>query len=569
VAKGFKIADAYVEVETRFDNDSISKGLAAAVEKDRTGIDRTGRDIGRRVGDAAGDHTGRSMISRLRRDRTKNTQGMTSALYHPLAFGQGLFKALSLGMANFSLAKAFTKSPQFVATGIAIGAAMATTIAAGLAATLTAALAGGVGLSFIGLGAFLLKDEPEVKRAGTRLGNTFKDTFKRAAGAMLMPLVGSMEIFRQTIERMQPTIDRIFRTLSPAILPLAEGLAGFLEALGPGLEDLAWVGAQVLEDLGRNLPGWGKSLGDFFTKIRDNWPEIKDSLEEFFSDLGKALGALAAAFLWLSRNYTNLRNKLIFLAEAVQPILFIWKKVGALWRLHWNELVANVRQKVDQVVTILKSLLPRSWGALGGLWPRIRQAFRTATTGMRINALGMVSGFVNILATIIPKAYAKMLALRSRIVGFFGNAGGWLFRAGSNLIGGLVAGMSSRMGALWGKVQEVKNAVTEFLSNAWKLQSPSRVTMGMGENLIRGLEIGIDKRKLPLKRQMTGVAAGIPRAINNAAPRSIASTSNSTFNINVVVRADGTFGRAQAEKVGRETAIAIRDALDVLDRSRR
>jgi hypothetical protein len=90
-----------------------------------------------------------------------------------------------------------------------------------------------------------------------------------------------------------------------------------------------------------------------------------------------------------------------------------------------------------------------------------------------------------------------------------------------------------------------------------------------GEMIIDSLMGGIKNRLPQLKMQLTGVTAGIPRAVPNAAPRSIASTSNSTFNINVVVRADGTFGRAQAEKVGRETAIAIRDALDVLDRSRR
>jgi len=364
---------------------------------------------------------------------------------------------------------------------------------------------------------------------------------------------------------MQPTIDTIFRTLAPAILPLAEGLAGFLENLGPGLEALAQVGADVLADLGKNLPQWGRSLGNFFILIRDNWPEIKKNLESFFRDLGKALKFLAATFLWLAMEYDNMKARL---KQAIMPpgLTLAIALLHSKWATDFRNLVGTVGRSIGAIVSFFMGLPGRAAGATSNLWGRIRGAFRIAGSGMRINAIAMVAGFVRILATIVNRSFGAIRPLPGRIKGFFAGAGRWLWSAGANLVGGLVSGMASRMGALWGKVQEVKNAVTQFLSNAWQIRSPSRVMEGMGENLVRGLEIGLDKRMLPLKKRMVGVSAGIPQVVTESAPKQYMSTSmqTSTFHIPITVHAGaGTDGA----KVGREAAREIRKALDDYDRS--
>jgi pimeloyl-ACP methyl ester carboxylesterase len=459
----------------------------------------------------------------------------------------------------------FKSNPIVTLIGVSIGALLATAIAAGLASTLTAALAGVFGGGVIGLGAFLLKDEPELAKAATRLGDTFKRTFATAAGAMLMPLVGALNIFSASILRMQPTIDTIFRTLAPAILPLAEGLAGFLENLGPGLEALAQVGADVLIDLGKNLPGWGRALGNFFILIRDNWPEIKKNLESFFRDLGKALKFLAGAFLWLSMEYDKMKARL---KQAIMPpgLTLAISLLHSKWATDFKNLVGTVGRSIGTIVSFFMGLPGRAAGATSSLWGRIRGAFRIAGSGMRINAIAMVAGFVRILATIVNRSFGAIRPLPGRIKGFFAGAGRWLWSAGANLVGGLVSGMASRMGALWGKVQEVKNAVTQFLSNAWQIRSPSRVMEGMGENLVRGLEIGLDKRMLPLKKRMVGVSAGIPQVVTESAPKQYMSTSTqtSTFHIPVTVHAGAG---ADGAKIGRDAAREIRKALDDYDRS--
>jgi hypothetical protein len=568
MADGFKIADAFIDVETKYDKDNLVSGLDKSAKDAEPGIRRVGRDrIGKPMGDGASDGLSRSIRSplalrRLTRAADDNGRHLQKHMFARLVtgFGTGFAKAVTLGMANVNVGSSFRNNPIVTSVGLAIGALMATTIVSGLAATLTAVLAGGVGLGFIGLGAFLLKDEPEVERAGKRLGDTFKRVFGTAAGAMLMPIVGALNIFSKSIEKMQPTIDRIFRTMAPAILPLAEGLAGFLEALGPGLEALAQVGRDVLIDLGKNLPGWGESLGNFFIKIRDNWPAIKKSLDEFFRDLGTALGLLAAAFLWLATNYSKLKAtmKTIVMPPALMLLISVLRHK---WNTDFTSLVSWIHRYSNTIVAVFTALPRRIWAGIRTLWSIIRGVFSNAGLGMRISAGQMVAGFVRILATIVNRSFAAIRSLPGRIKGFFAGAGRWLWSAGANLVGGLVSGMASRMGALWGKVQEIRNAVTQFLSNAWQIRSPSRVMEGMGENLVRGLEIGLDKRMLPLKKRMVGVSAGIPQVVTQSAPKQYMSTSTQTSTFHIPITVNAGVG-ADGARIGREVAREIWKALD-------
>jgi hypothetical protein len=627
MADGFKIADAYVDVETKYDKDKLVSGLDKSAKDAEPGIRRVGRDrIGKPMGDGAGDgmsiamrkhfaaqirkqkfvadadlirmgntfgeKTGKAippaMIKHFRSDlrgkpwmldtltsqpvmkqveRGSRTVGRHMSK-HMLAsltasFGSGFVQAVTLGMAPGSMSGAFRGNPIVTSIGVTIGALLATAIAAGLASTLTAALAGVFGGGVIGLGAFLLKDEPELARAATRLGDTFKRTFATAAGAMLMPFVGALNIFSASILRMQPTIDTIFRTLSPAILPLAEGLAAFLEALGPGLEALAVVGADVLIDLAKSLPGWGRSMSDFFILIKDNWPEIKRNLHDFFRDLGKALKLLAAAFIWLSMEYSKMKARL---KQAIMPpgLTLLIALLHSKWARDFMQLVRTVRQRIGDIVRFFRDLPGRAAGATSSLWGRIRGAFRTASTGMRINAIGMVSGFVRFLSTLPGKAANAIRGLKGRITGVFSGASTWLWNAGWNLISGLVSGIRSAANSI---LSGILSWVTSVIPD-WK--GPERVDRELlrpnGAMIIDSLTAGMKSRLPAMKLTLNGVTAGIPQVVKDSAPKQYMSTSTQTSTIHIPITVHAGAG-ADGTKVGREAAREIRKALDDYDRS--
>lgn len=570
MAKGFKIADAYVEVETRFDSDAIGREFAGAVERGSDGIERAGRDVGRRSGEAAGDEMGRATERRLRRDSRKNGRLISKAFFSDMAgaFGTGFIKTISLGFANAGSFSAFMKNPYIGTVGSAIAAALLASIAAGLSATLFATLGGVFGAGVIGLGAFLLKEDPDVRKAGRHLGDTFRRTFETAAGALRLPFIMAMNIFAKSIEKMQPTIDRIFRIMAPAIAPLALGLAGFMEALGPGLEDLAWIGADVLTDLGKNLPGWGKNISDFLAKVRENWPEIKESLEEFFEDTGTAIGVISAALLFLAQNYTTLKNILkgVILPP---PVYFLISTLGLRWDDDWKKLTTKLNGWGKTVETFFRNLPGRAYTAVSSFWNRIRSAFTGAGLGMRISTAGMTQWVVTHLRGLPGRARAALGAMRTQVVAAFGGARTWLWGKGWDIVSGLASGIRSAAGSVlrWA-VNAVADAIPDWIANRLGIRSPSTVmAKKVGLHIPSGIAMGAKEGMKQAKREMRGVAAGLPEAF---APkrRDYASVSNSSMNVKIDLKVYASAG-ADGKKIGREAAIEIEKALDELKVSRK
>jgi hypothetical protein len=596
MSEAFKIADAYVQVETRYDRDQMRRDLDEMLRGERDRMRRRGRDdIGGPLGEGAADGLGDGLRNGLRRRRGRDNDIIRRWIS---PFIIGFVKAASLGFANVNLERAFINNPAIAAAGLAIGALLVTWTAAGIAATLAAALAGALGLGIIGLGVYLLRGEPQVRAAAKRLGKTFKEVFTGAAKPMLGPIVASLNIFTAAIKKNQPLIDKLFKTLSPAIVPLAKGLTGFLEALGPGLQALAEVGRDVLIDLAEHLPGWGKSIGDFFQKIHDNWPEIKESLEAFFRDLGKVLGFLAGVFLWLARNYEELRDTLfasitttIGIVKAIKDAATsvknsinaiigyfaglpggILSKIRGLWskiRFPFDALHSGMRinaiSAVSAFVGVIAGLPSRALAGVRALWARIRGPFDGARTGVITLGSNLVAGFVRIVYTLPTRALRAISRLKGLFFAYFSGAGNWLWNAGSRIIGGLISGVRSRIAELRGVFSGVTNLIPSWKGpeeRDKKLLTPS------GEMIMDGLMEGIKSRLPTLKMQLTGVSAGIPQAVQDQAPKQYMSTASAstTNHISIPVSVTVPAG-TDGTRIGREVAREIRKALDDFDRS--
>lgn len=564
----FKIADAYVEVETRYDKDTLIKGLDGAITSEKERIRVISRErMGSVIGDGMSEGASRGFRNGMKKREDKDGKSIAKGLVSKIAspFGAGLIEAVSLGFANANLGRAMASNPYVATAGLAVGTALATTIAAGLAATLSAALAGALGLGLIGLGAFLLRKEPEIKASAKRLGDTFRNTFGDAAGAMLIPFVQAMNLLAAAIERNQPLIDKLFRTFAPVIVPLTEGLIGFMEALGPGLEALAEVGADVLLDLAKNLPKWGKSLGDFFILIRDNWPEIKKSLESFFRDLGTLLRILSAAFIWLATSYDDMRERLKL--TVVPPGLTLAIKIlDRDWKGDWDRLMTRLSGYGRAVVGFFRDLPGNSYRAVSGFWNRIRPAFTGAGLGMRINTGQMTQWVVTHLRGLPGRAAAALSGMRRRVVGAFSGAATWLWGKGWDIVSGLASGIRSAADSIlrWA-VNSVADAIPDWIANRLGIRSPSTVMAErIGEHIPAGIAMGAKKGEKQLKADLGGMGGRIPDYVGGSYAETKNSTTYGGHTFDVKVFAG--FG-VDGPKLSRDIIAKLRQMLDDYDRS--
>ncbi|HCT79275.1 MAG TPA: hypothetical protein DGT23_22480 [Micromonosporaceae bacterium] len=175
-------------------------------------------------------------------------------------------------------------------------------IVTGIASAITL----GIGLGFVGLGAFLLREQKPLIDAAVHFKNTVSAVFKDAAMPMLGPLVAGLNILTGMVKELGPSFKQIFGDIGGAIPNFATGIAGFMRELMPGLKELAPVAGSLISALATVMPDIGKGLGDFFSSLAKSAPGMILFIEDFGEGLGALLTNLGKATEFFSDLYVKL-----------------------------------------------------------------------------------------------------------------------------------------------------------------------------------------------------------------------------------------------------------------------
>jgi hypothetical protein len=115
-------------------------------------------------------------------------------------------------------------------------------------------------------------------------------------------------------------------------------------------------------------------------------------------------------------------------------------------------------------------------------------------------------GFGKAVGDAVVKLVTKFRELMAFLLRPFTNFGKTLvddlFLIGKNVIDALIRGIGSMGGALARAVRGIATSIRDTLSKLWKISSPSRVFMDIGEDAMKGLALGLSGSERML-RQMT------------------------------------------------------------------
>lgn len=431
MAVGFKIADGYVEVHARADR-------------------RSARSAARQVADDF-DNEGRSRSgSFLKWLFTPNPQIMET-LSRPIA---KIFSTpILLGIA---------------AAGVAA-------LASFLATAITTAILGGIAAGFIGLAAFILRDNKKIAAAYDRLGNRVQKSLERAASPMIEPLVRGMDLIGDWVERMEPALKRIFTGVAPMVEPLINGFMGMLNNMLPGIER-ALPGIQAVVDaLAVHLPGLGTAIGDFFATLAEN--------EEL---LTRAVGLMIT---WLD-----------ILFKVAGPILIYFVNQFVAMAEAWNMISRAVKAGVSWITgtawPALVSAWEATWGAVSrfftGVWDGIMGFFSGA--GGKITGFfsGVGDFFVNLWDTVsgaFTSAFTSVVnfftALPGRIVSAIQALPGMVVAVFWQVFDAVFYAIGYAIGTWIRMWMELPGQIASIFTNAWKMgQAATQAGLDFIKNLI-------------------------------------------------------------------------------------
>ncbi|MET9954207.1 hypothetical protein ABZ135_22025 [Streptomyces sp. NPDC006339] len=401
------------------------------------------------------------------------------------AIRAGIGTAVETGMSGLQRVTQSVSSNPYVG---AIGAAIVAGIIATVGPLLVTALGGLVisvaGIGVVGLGAALLKDEPEVKKAASSLAETAKRVFREAAWPMKSPMLRALEDVKAAVVDLGPSLQQMFAAAAPLVKPLTDGLTKLVQNLLPGITSALKSSEPVFEGLRDMLGHIGSGLGRMFEIIGKQPKNLGDALRDLGKLIEWTLVGLGYFIHGTAELYGTIRG-------------FVQKIVGAFQWLY-DVLVGHsiVPDLVNAIVRWFASLPGKSARALAGL--------PAAVTGMATSAASRMLGAVR---RGLDMAVGAIRGLPGRARGALGGLAGTLYGAGQSLLRGFISGIQSMIGSLRSTLGGITSMIPDLKGPPEK---DAKLLTPAGRSVIAGFQRGIAAQVPALQRQLAGITTALP-----------------------------------------------------------
>ncbi|MEV6081107.1 hypothetical protein AB0L80_39355 [Streptomyces sp. NPDC052069] len=332
---------------------------------------------------------------------------------------------------------------------------------------------------------------PFVKLAGDLIKETLP---------ILTPL---FETLSKVIEDMTPFLKQLAENLGAQLLPILERMPEVLDAILPVFEDLAKdvfpVLTDTLKELQPHLEELATQLADLAVKLA---PVVADFLEFSAIILSKVIPIIGPV---LSSLIIALTTTLKFLSDVVETVVLpALRTLGKVLTGDLSGALKSTGLKTEQFTTLARTAYQRLLGdalsSIGRLASGVRDGAGRAAESLVSATQRGISAALRVLAGLPGQARSAL-----------GNLGSVLVGAGASLINGLISGITSKIGAVKAKLNDLTSLIPDWKGPARK---DAKLLTPAGKSIIQGLIDGIDASTSSLKSKLTSITNTIERAIS-------------------------------------------------------
>lgn len=274
---------------------------------------------------------------------------------------------------------------------------------------------------------------------------------------------------------------------------------------------LAEVGAPALGD-------WFKDMGPALWQwIQDAWPPFARRMAAFWAQFGRWL--VGTAIPWLATKGAALWAAMFeWLWTDAVPAL--WRGLGSLISAIRDWLTGTaipwLREKGGQWFGVLKDKAAEKGLEMVAWLRTLPGTIRSWIIGTALPALRSLAAqwFGQLLSAAQQKGAELMgwfTGLPGQIMSALAGMHGRLLQTGRDMVQGLLNGIRQKAG-------EIARAVVDPIIAAWEkarsflgMNSPSRLYMGMGQNIVEGLVLGIEQKQKMAGASIGGLGADLAR----------------------------------------------------------
>lgn len=244
---------------------AIGKDVAAIVKE-------TQKAVAKAVQDAAGEASGGGGKNRRSKDTSISIKpkidtsdaDRDSDRFFKRVTAQGS-KAFYKVLDGFAFAVERSDTVKTAFMYVLAGAAI--TASPMVAAAIAGAISAGIGMAGIGAGVALAFQDARVKSAADAMWKSVMSGLDRVGGMFVQPTLKALNILAVAAQDFTGHLERGLRSVAPYVDNLAYGIAGFVDAIGPGLEAAFANSGPFIQIVAEYLPVVGDALGYLFEQL--------------------------------------------------------------------------------------------------------------------------------------------------------------------------------------------------------------------------------------------------------------------------------------------------------------
>lgn len=319
---------------------------------------------------------------------------------------QGLVQGMSRGLAGSGPALSAALLPVIGVVAMAAGALLA------------GALTLGFGAAFIGLGFYLLKDVPQVKKTWNEATEGLKKKFREAAEPLIPVIQRAITHMGKLADKFAPHFKKAMEAANPYLKSFLDRLAKGIEAFG----QKAW-----------------KPMMDAFNELLKNI-----DIESFF-------GSLGGSFAYLGRVVKENAREIGMLFSVMLGTLPVIIRIIAFLAQEWGNTVRAVEQMRDKVKWFINGVISDSkavWSKMKAIYndyikpfvDKVVEGFQWLYDVLIGNSIipDLVNGIIGWLAKLVSpvkKAFDWIAKLKGKTIRFAQTGAQAVSRVVSSVIG--------------------------------------------------------------------------------------------------------------------------------------
>lgn len=297
------------------------------------------------------------------------------------------------------------------------------------------------------------------------------------------------------------------------------GVTEFFSGIWSGIKDVFNAGLALISEAWNTFSGWfaglwakfwSSDIGQLFISVFNllaatanlGWAVLQYIFQyslQYISDVWN--------YAWtnISGFFTTLWASLTAYASSIwhgwQAIWYaIWPPVKDFFVTIWNGIVSFAKGLWSRLVSDATQTFNNMKSILGLIWGGIVAAAKSAW-----------ESFYNNVISPVKRAYDTVVNKIKELQNFFDGAASWLYDAGARIVEGLIRGISSRIDALAGKMNELAQKVKDHLPGSPVKTGPLRVLNHgyAGGQIVSMIAEGMQKRMDQLRISSGMLAQGV------------------------------------------------------------